>query len=344
MKRNRKKIVIVSLYGIGNAGGVERVNYYLNEILREKYDVRILQKTRYSLGKLDILIQPVLMAMRLCLIRNKFVISNSWHSSLYPVDISIHHGTTLGFCKKTHIKFSLGARWISFWEMISGKMAKKVLCVSENGKNEIVKLYNVNEKKIYVLNNFVDENSFYVQRKNRVTQNVTILFSGRLGVGKGLEDLFRLSNFIEKQNSDDFVIRIATNDKGEAEKFKNNKKTEILIGLTKENMLTFYNSGDVLYFPTLYEGFSMATLESLSCGIPVVGSSFAIPDEMLEMPFCKRIDNSASVEMICKTIFDLKKEFSEKRDFIHEEISKKFGRRQYEEKLFALVNSLIDGR
>lgn len=344
MKCNRKRIVIVSLYGTGNAGGVERVNDYLYEILKAKYDVLILQKTNHSLGKLDILIQPVLMAMRLCLIRNKFVISNSWHSSLYPADISIHHGTTLGFCKKTHIKFSLGARWISFWEMISGKMAKKILCVSRNGKKELVELYNINEEKIFVLNNFVDENSFYVQRENKTNRNVTILFSGRLGSGKGLEALFRLSNFIEKQNSYDFVIRIATNDKGEAEKFKNNKKTEILIGLTKEEMLTFYNSGDVLYFPTLYEGFSMGTLEALSCGIPVVGSNFAIPDEMVDLPFCRRMNNSAPVEKICETILNLKQEFSEKREFIHEEISKKFGRRQYEEKLFALVNSLMDGR
>jgi len=342
MKNKPKKIVIVSLYGIGNAGGVERVNYYLNEILKRKYDVLILQKTRLSLGKLDTLIQPILMALRLCLIRNKFVISNSWHSSLYSVDISIHHGTTLGFCKRTNIKFSLGARWISFLEMISGKIAKRVLCVSGNGKKELVELYNVNKEKIYVLNNFVDENSFYVKEKNRENRDVTILFSGRLGYRKGLEALSRLSDFIEKQSAYDFALRIATNDTGEAEKFKNNKKTEILIGLNKEEMLEFYNSGDVLYFPTLYEGFSMATLEALACGIPVVGTNFAIPDEMSELPFCKRVENSAPVEAVCETILNVKNEFSEKRDFIHKETVKKFGRQQYEEKFLALVDLFME--
>ena len=103
MKKSKasKKIYIVSMLGVSNAGGVEKVSYYLKEILKEKYKVEILQKGKVSFGKLNNLIQPVLLSLRLCFKKNAFVIGNSWHCFLYHADISIHHGTSAGIMKCT---------------------------------------------------------------------------------------------------------------------------------------------------------------------------------------------------------------------------------------------------
>ena len=41
--KKQKKIVIVSINGMKSVGGVERVVFYLHQILSNKYEVQILQ-------------------------------------------------------------------------------------------------------------------------------------------------------------------------------------------------------------------------------------------------------------------------------------------------------------
>lgn len=41
-------------------------------------------------------------------------------------------------------------------------------------------------------------------------------------------------------------------------------KKHLHIGVLPDKMPDYYHSGDVMYFPTHYEGFSMSTLEALS--------------------------------------------------------------------------------
>jgi glycosyltransferase involved in cell wall biosynthesis len=161
-KNERKRnIVIVSLFGTGNAGGVERVCYYLSEILKEKYDVKVLERTRISFWKLNALIQPLFMSVRLIFHKNKIIFSNSWTSFLYPVDFSIHHGTTKGYTGRIAGSKTIGSEAISFMEKLSCKTAKNILAVSKNAADELVSLYGADKSKITVINNFVDDTIFF---------------------------------------------------------------------------------------------------------------------------------------------------------------------------------------
>jgi glycosyltransferase involved in cell wall biosynthesis len=159
--RSYKKIVIVSLYGITNAGGVERVCYYLYEILSKKYPVQLVTKLNIKFGKFDTLLQPILMSIRLCFIRNKIVFSNSWQSFLYPVDFCVHHGTTKGFTMKIPETETFGSTIISLMEKISCKTARRIIAVSNSAARELMSLYGADPEKITILNNFVDEHLFY---------------------------------------------------------------------------------------------------------------------------------------------------------------------------------------
>jgi len=157
-----KQIVIVSLNGIGNAGGVERVCYYLVDILRWKgYTVRVLEKLPVRFGRLDALFQPIIASMRLAFIRDKIVFANSWQAFLYPVDLSVHHGTTAGYTTRVPSSKTFGSRVVSLMEKISARAAKRILAVSRNAARELVSLYGADERKITVLNNFVDETIFH---------------------------------------------------------------------------------------------------------------------------------------------------------------------------------------
>jgi len=324
-------IILVSLYGDDNSGGVERVIYYLNAILREKYSVSIL-KRKGKPGKFDKLIFPLLFSLRLLFIKDAIVISNSWQSFLYPVDFSIHHGTSAGYMQNAGIS-SKKTALLAWMEKISARRAKKVIAVSENCKRELLTLYGIAPEKITVLNNFVDERLFFPQETEK-SDKITILFSGRLEERKGLSRLLELARAIE--SSDRYVLKIASNSNDNFELFANLKNSIISSHLGINSMREFYNSGNVLYFPTKYEGFPMATLEALSCGIPVIGTGFAIPEEIRRYNFV-HLDESTDINNILSLIEEMKQKFGDMRPEIHRQISKDFGCEQYSQKLSSLL-------
>lgn len=332
----QKTIYIVSLNGIKNAGGVEKVTYYLNEILKEKYPVKIITKNKLNFGKLNNLIHPMLISIKLLFLRNKIVIGNSWHCFLYHADFSIHHGTSAGILLRTG-EGGFAEKITAKMECISARKAKKILAVSENCKNELIELYKIPESKIYVLNNFVDDEIFSAEVLNK-SNKIRILFSGALCNKKGLKKLLDFSNYIN-QFKDQFELKIASNYSDYKKLFEKNDNTKVLTNLSFNQMPDFYKNGDVLFFPTLYEGFSMAVLEALSSGIPVVGTNFAVSPELQKYDFCKVIDSCESNEKIAEKIINLYSEYSEKRKFIHDIISKDFGKNQYCEKLLEIISN-----
>lgn len=332
-----KRIYLISLFGTGNAGGVERVTYYLQQILSEKFEVHVLKKGRLSFGKLDKFIYPILISLILFFIPNKIVIANSWHCFLYPADYSIHHGTSAGSMSYCGFSFSLK---INAWmEKISAKLAKSVLSVSENCKNELINIYKIKKEKIVVLNNFVDEEKFYPLNKQNDT-TIKVVFSGSLCKRKGVNKLTELADYLLEYNKNSLTqikLIIATNNKTNSNLFENNPFVEINIGLTVNDMNNFYNKGDILFFPTLYEGFSMSTLEALASGLPVIGTKFAVPKELEFYDFCYLINENISCKELCDKLIEIKKKWQNKSNAIHNLIIKDFGKESYKYKLLNLL-------
>lgn len=331
-----KPIYIVSLNGIGNAGGVERVSYYFNEILKEKYQTKIITAPIKNAGKLGFVLNPLLVSLRLFFTPNKFVLCNSWHAFLYNSDISVHHGTTFGINAHLPETVTFGTKLLSKMEKVSAKVSKNVLSVSMNCSKELVENYKINQDKIFLLNNFVDDELF-IPKKTKKTSVTKIIFVGSLGERKGLSNLVKLSDYLETVKG--YKLLIATNTKANTGLFDNHKNTQVFTGLNINEMAEFYTKGDVLYFPTKYEGFSMSTLEALSCGIPVVGSDFAVTDELIGYKFCKRIDNFEPANVL-KEADKLKNKYQDKKDAIHNSIKKRFGKEIYKKQFLEYVESL----
>ena len=59
-----KDIYIVSFYGIGNTGGVERVNYYLYELLKSRYSVKIVTAPLKKQNKISMILNPILILIK----------------------------------------------------------------------------------------------------------------------------------------------------------------------------------------------------------------------------------------------------------------------------------------
>ncbi len=356
-----KKIYIVSQLGVSNAGGVEKVSYYLYEILKEKYDIEIITRGKLNFGKLNNLIQPVLISLKLAFKKNCLVIGNSWHCFLYPADISIHHGTSAGIMKNTgEGGFSL--KLTAWMEKISAKKAKKVLAVSQNCKNELIELYGIPESKIIVLNNFVQDevftpaeggktlNSEPAQNPNPALNTINVCFSGALLGKKGIDKLQAFSEYIEKGEISSktgkkycLTLNIATNYEKNAAIFAGKKNTSVRTGLKGPQMPDFYQANDIMFFPTKYEGFSMAALEALSCGLPLVGTKFAVSPELENFDFCKLITSETSESEIAEEIIMMYEKFANPsgRAEIHQKIKESFGTDQYKKRLLALIEEII---
>jgi glycosyltransferase involved in cell wall biosynthesis len=340
-------IVIVSLNGVDNSGGVERVSWYLREILSRQYPVLVLSRTKFSFGKFDIILQPLLMSLRLFFlnVKDKIVISNSWNSFLYPVDFSIQHGTKQGFVTRIPSLKSFSAKLTIFMEKIAARKAKRNLAVCQSAKKEMMTYYHIRPEEITVFYNFVDERIFYpLAHGNSLagTDDIRILFCGRLENAKGLVTLKKLSDYIEQ--TDGFSLMIACNNAENTDMFCDNKKTYIQIGLVIGDLCAFYNSGDILFFPTLYEGFSMSTLEALCCGIPVLGTSEAIKDGLLNYDFVHIADSDElnDFPVLTNNMRLLVKRCREKKEEIHETIVRGFGYEQYEKKLLSLIHNTAE--
>ena len=333
----KKTIYIASIYGLDNKGGLERVSQYLYEILSKYYTVKVIRGTKKPFKHGNWLLQSLWISLRLFFIPNKIVIGNSWHSFLYPCDFSIHHGTMYGIdVNLNNGTTSLHSRRIAKMEKISAITAKKVLPVGENCKEELISYYHIPEQKIVILNNFVNDSIYQPSNIEKTPKRIIkIIFSGRLEERKGLYELKALSDFIEK--TEEFELHIACHNETNADFFKQNSKTYLHIGVLPDKMPDFYNSGDVMYFPTHYEGFSMSTLEALSCGLPVIGTKWAISKELQDLHFCKVIAENETPQNILSYAREFYEVYKDKKIEIHKVISSRFGRRQYEEKLFALI-------
>ena len=347
-KHKEIKIVLVSLLGVSNSGGVERVTYYLKDILESHFNnVKLITRGKISFGKLCNFIWPFLISIRLFFMRNKIVISNSWNCFLYPSDFSIHHGTMKG--TRLYSKGSRTSLIISLMEKISAKKALKILAVSENCKEELVNYYKIDSKKIEVLNNFVDEKIFFPARNSLISEqsssknikNINILFSGALIERKGLSKLIEFSDFIENYSSDYCLnLLIASNTKSEYKHFINKNHTQLFSGLDINKMPDFYKRGDILIFPTLYEGFSMSSLEALASGLCLLGTNFAVTKELEEFDFCRLSDFSSPEETALSCIV-LYEKFKNSKEEIASRTIQKFGRVVYEKKLLEYVKGAL---
>ncbi|GHV04456.1 hypothetical protein FACS189485_09890 [Spirochaetia bacterium] len=339
------KYTLVSLNGADDSGGVERVTFYLKKILEKQGDVVLLTRTKLRIRKLDLVWQPFFIALRLFLFhRRAVVISNGWNSWFYPADFSIHHGTTAGIMERVPGEKQLGSRLIAMMERSSAKASKHILAVSESAKADLQRFYSIDSGKITVLHNFVDEHIFFPEPiLVPPPSTIRIIFCGHLEVRKGMDVLKRLSDYIETLTGNDgddaFSLCIASNSNENADLFRENTKTTIRTGLRLADMREFYTGGDVLFFPSRYEGFSMSTLEALACGIPVVGTTEAIKDGLTAYDFTRIVDINAPMDAVLQNITAVVRTWRGRADEIHRTIERDFGCAQYEAKVLALLKN-----
>ena len=195
-------------------------------------------------------------------------------------------------------------------EKISSKLATKIIAVSDETKNNLIKVLKVPGEKIITIENAIDFEK--IQKIKPSKEKSDLIFAGRLNEHKNVDILIKAVAKIAKSTKNQQPItnnakpqfRSLKAKSGEALKTKNQKpktKNHALrcliigdgpemeklkdlvkkLGLEKniifkgfveksEDVLALMKSSKVFVLPSTREGFGISVIEAHACGLPVV--------------------------------------------------------------------------
>lgn len=170
---------------------------------------------------------------------------------------------------------------------------KKVLAVSEGVKRELMVEYNVPSSNIEVIPNGVDCERFTPQLRETVgrtlrdklkftSDDFLLIFVGNEFERKGLKHAIIAMSLLKKPNIKLLVIG-------------NDNPTQYIAMATQwgllnrirfigavQNIEDYFAMSDAFIFPTLYEAFSLATLEAAASGVPLITTKVNGTEELIE--------------------------------------------------------------
>ena len=164
------------------------------------------------------------------------------------------------------------------------KNADHVICISENTRNDLIRILGINHEKTSVIyHGFLYNNSSNHEILTEYKKPY-ILFVGSRGGYKNFRNL--LSVFASKPDLKKNYKLVAFGG-GPFSHYEINLIRKL--GLSNKNVVqksgddnllrNFYKSASIFVYPSLYEGFGLPPLEAMSCGCPVICSnSSAIPE------------------------------------------------------------------
>jgi glycosyltransferase involved in cell wall biosynthesis len=169
----------------------------------------------------------------------------------------------------------------------SARHAAYIFAISESVREEVLELYPVDPDRVVVLPNGYDQEVFTRREVDRAEllarfdleryQSTPIItFAGKISRTKGIDHLLRANRLIQKQREAAIVVfgagdleDVMSGIPGQAYDMKN----VIMMGhQTPEVLAAFHNIARLSVLPSRSEGFGIAALEAMGCGIPMVAT------------------------------------------------------------------------
>ena len=170
----------------------------------------------------------------------------------------------------------------SFSEYCLIQFSDIITTVSKNMKQMIIEDYHIDNQKIIIIENGVDNSFFstmqtpqFLDYKN---SNHNILFIGGTRKVKGLDFLFKTVNLLIKKDVN--VTLFVVGKKGDQHAILVSRYTDLfdegtikfLGQISERELLTLYEFSDIFILPSLYEPFGLVVLEAMAKGKPVIVS------------------------------------------------------------------------
>jgi glycosyltransferase involved in cell wall biosynthesis len=203
----------------------------------------------------------------------------------WPVLATLHHPITvdrdldLDHATSAWRRFTL-RRWYGFlgMQMKVARAIPRVVTVSESSRGDIVEQMGVREDRLHIVPVGVDPLIFRpIPEIARVRGRLMTTASADAPM-KGLVPLLEALAKVRTERDDAELVIIG--------KPKGKSKIPALIqrlgladavryvsGVTTERIVELYAEAEVAVVPSLYEGFSLPTIEAMACGVPVVATT-----------------------------------------------------------------------
>jgi glycogen synthase len=176
----------------------------------------------------------------------------------------------------------------SWVEKTAIEMADAVIAVSKETKDDVLKYFNVDEKKVKVIYNGINLTEYVVTNETSTLQQYGIdqskpfvLFVGRITRQKGIIHLVNAIKFIDPDTQvvlcagapDTPEIAKEMQDSVVAVKSVRNNVIWIDKMLDKKEVIQLYSHADVFCCPSIYEPFGIINIEAMACETAVVASA-----------------------------------------------------------------------
>lgn len=201
------------------------------------------------------------------------------------------------------------------------EISEKVIVPSEYFKVVVSNKYNINNEKIEISpSGGVSKEKFYyikdkksLRDKYNINCNLFVIgYVGRIDVGKGWDIFLRSLKVLVDDNKMEGKIALIVGSGAQIHDFKilitELGLSEYIIHLDilpQHELKNIYNIIDVFCFPTIRDGESLGlvALESMMCGVPVIGSNVgALPEYIIENETGKLIEKANYIDLSNKIL------------------------------------------
>ena len=312
----RKKKILFLIPSLKLGGGAERVASILANKLSETHEVHVLTFYYYNdlykisgkyyslnekLNSWRIILRPFKIFKFSYSISPDIIISFMDHANIMaiiaqlisivkiPLIISVHCNPEIVY--KDYDKYMN----ILIKIMYRSKSVKKIITVSKEIQNILIKSYHLNERKILTIYNGIDISEIHEMARERIKEYneifndkeiVKFINVGRISEEKGHEYLIKAFSIVHQEipNSKLFIIGEGFLKRELEEMIKENDLNNdiYLLGFRK-NPFKYIKNSDFFVLSSKNEGLPTVLLETLACGIPIISTNCETgPKEILE--------------------------------------------------------------
>jgi len=207
-----------------------------------------------------------------------------------PVVVTVYD---LSFVLLPHSFPKVKRLYLSLFTPLSVKRARRIIAVSRNTRNDLMRLWNISPEKIDVIYCGVDSSLRPLERekvsrfrRERGLPERFILYLGTLEPRKNLVRLLEAYARLPAESRPHLVMAGAKGWGYEAIGARVEElglEGQVLFPgyIPQEEKALWYNAAEILVYPSLYEGFGLPPLEAMACGTPVVASCRASLPEVV---------------------------------------------------------------
>lgn len=224
------------------------------------------------------------------------------------------------------------------------KLADYFLAGSQFVVNSLLET-GVHKEQIKLVPYGIDVKKFYFKQKiEKIDDSLIFLFVGRVQAAKGIWYLLEAFNDprVKCRNVKLKVVGDIRTNKENLTKYKENVVFEGL--KLPSEMPSIYENSDIFVLPSLWEGFSLSMLESMSCGLPIIVPKNLVCEGVVTDYKDGILIQPADIETIVQAIIW----FDEHRSLLplmskaaREKVKHQFTLEKYYERLQIAVNEII---